>query len=79
MNEVAFKDRRPNAKAARKLKVPFKVVENEDGKRARIYTLDIASPDFGDAFEQVFQSAVNKARRENKRVIGTPDVAPPRR
>ena len=46
------------------------------GKIETIYRLDVTSAEFGIDFAMVFQSAVNKARRENKRVLGTTDLEP---
>lgn len=51
-------------------------VKKADGTIETIYRLDVASADFGVDFGLVFQSAVNKARRDNKKVIGTADVEP---
>lgn len=51
-------------------------VKTSDGKFENIYRLDVASADFGVDFGLVFQSAVNKARRENKKVLGATDVEP---
>ena len=54
----------------------YKRVRSADGKIETIYRLDVTSAEFGIDFAMVFQSAVNKARRENKRVLGTTDLEP---
>ncbi len=54
----------------------YQRVRTSDGTIETLYRLDVASADFGLDFALVFQSAVNKARRENKRVLGTTDIEP---
>ena len=63
---------------ARSRKARYRRIRQPDGRVETIYTIDLASPDFGVDFGKVFQSAVNKARRENKLVIGAADVEPPK-
>ena len=45
-------------------------------KRGSKTTLDINAGSFGDDLNAVFEKNVAKARRENKRLVGTPDRVP---
>jgi hypothetical protein len=44
-----------------------------------VLTLDANSPSFEDGLQYVFARNVAKARRDNKRIVGVADVAPPKR
>lgn len=68
---------RKGGKAA-SVQLSAKRVRNADGRTQTLYTVDLASPGFERQFSTVFQRAVNKARRENKKVTGSPDVEPAR-
>lgn len=59
-----------------KAKPPYRLVRDENGRRRREYRLDLTSPEFGDQFTAAFQSAVTKARKENKEVTGKADFEP---
>ena len=63
-------------RSVHKRKRRYHRVRTSDGKIETVYRLDLSSDHFGDEFALVFQSAVNKARRENKKVLGTADVEP---
>jgi hypothetical protein len=52
-----------------------KVVVDSGGQRHRLRILDARSDTFGEDFEYAFSRNVKKARKENTRVIGQPDVA----
>jgi hypothetical protein len=67
-----------NKRSSKRRKVRYERVRSADGTIETRYRLDFAAADFGTTFGMVFQSAVNKARRENKRVIGAADVEPDR-
>jgi hypothetical protein len=54
--------------------VPKKRVTDNDGQKRTLYTLDFGSESFGGDFQYVFSRNVAKARRENKRITGSPDV-----
>jgi hypothetical protein len=41
-----------------------------------VYRLDANAPGFDERFAQVFKRNVSKARRENKRLLGSVDFAP---
>jgi hypothetical protein len=55
--------------------VTKKRVKDTDGQVRTLRTLDAGSRTFGDDLGYVFGKNVAKARRENKRTIGTTDVA----
>ena len=63
-------------RSSRRRKRRYHRVTTADGTIETLYRLDLTSSDFGSDFALVFQSAVNKARRENKKLIGTTDVEP---
>ena len=63
-------------RSVRRRKRRYQRVRGADGKFHNVYRLDVASDDFGLQFAMVFQSAVSKARRENKKVLGATDVEP---
>jgi hypothetical protein len=42
----------------------------------RIYILDANASSFGEQLTRVFKANVKKARQENEKVIGAPDVVP---
>ena len=52
-----------------------KRVRDTDGQMKTLRTLDAGSRTFGADLQYVFGKNVAKARRDNKRVIGTADVA----
>jgi hypothetical protein len=58
--------------------VPEKRVRDTAGQVKTLRVLDIGSGTFGDDLQYVFGKNVAKARRDNKRIIGTSDVAPKR-
>jgi hypothetical protein len=55
--------------------VTKKRVRDTDGQLKTLRTLDAGSRTFGEDLGYVFGKNVAKARRENKRTIGTADVA----
>jgi hypothetical protein len=65
-------------RSAGKRKLPYKRVRTADGKIEALSRVDFAGPDVASQFSKAFQRAVNKARRENKKLIGTADVEPKR-
>jgi hypothetical protein len=68
-------DQQRKRRASRR-KARYRRVRQTDGTYATFYFFDVASEDFATDFTKAFQSAVNKARKENRRVIGTADVEP---
>jgi hypothetical protein len=67
---------RPTGPAARS--VGKKRVATADGGWKTVRTLDANSVIFDEGLRYVFAKNVAKARRDNKRVVGTTDVAPKR-
>ena len=70
---------RSKSRAKKPAAVSEKRVRDSAGQLRTMWTLDAGSPTFGTDLQYVFQKNVNKARRENKRIIGAPDVAVPKR
>jgi hypothetical protein len=54
-------------------------VRDAEGKVKTFRTLDARSSTFGDDLKYVFGKNVAKARRDNKKVTGSNDVAPRKR
>jgi hypothetical protein len=70
-------------KTRRSKKAPASVgkkrVTSATGERKTVLTLDANSPSFEDGLQYIFARNVAKARRDNKRIVGVADVAPPKR
>lgn len=58
--------------------VSRKRVTRATGERKTVYTLDASSPHFEEGLHYVFAKNVAKARRDNKRILGVADIAPPK-
>lgn len=56
-----------------------KRVSKADGGWKMVRTLDANSAIFDEGLRYVFTKNVAKARRDNKRVVGATDIAPPKR
>ena len=54
-------------------RVAEKRVPNGEGQVKVLRTLDVGSSTFGDDLHYVFRKNVAKARRDNKRIIGSAD------
>jgi hypothetical protein len=65
-------------RSARRRKLHYTRVRSAEGKVETIYRLDVADESFADQFSGVFQRAVNKARRENRKILGKADLEPGR-
>lgn len=63
-------------RSSKRRKLRYERVRAADGTIETRYRIDYGNADFGTTFAMVFQSAINKARRENKKLIGTADVEP---
>lgn len=63
---------------AAKRAVSTKRVVSAGGTRV-VRSLDANSPLFGESLRYVFSKNVAKARRENKRISGSADIAPKKR
>jgi len=59
--------------------VTRKRIRDENGGWKTVLTLDANSSSFEEDLRYVFSKNVAKARRENKRVLGSSDIAPPKR
>jgi hypothetical protein len=59
--------------------VSRKRVTSATGERKTVYILDANSPHFEAGLHYAFAKNVAKARRDNKRILGVADVAPPKR
>jgi hypothetical protein len=69
---VVAKREKKAAKRASKA-VASKRVRDSKGQFKFIHELDFGSETFGRDLEYVFSKNVTKARRENKRIVGSPD------
>ena len=56
--------------------VTARTVTTKDGEKVRIRAVDANSPSFGEDLLYVFARNVEAARRENKRILGTPSGRP---
>lgn len=59
------------AKAGQASSVKAKRVKTADGRTMTLLTIDADSKTFGDDLSYVFKKNVAKARRENKRLLGS--------
>lgn len=50
-----------------------------EGHSKTVHTLDANSASFDEDLRYVFSRSVAKARRENKRIVGSADIAPRKR
>ena len=65
---------RRKSKPSKPETVVEKRVRDNVGQVKTVLTLDVGSPTFGAELQYVFGKNVAKARRENKRIIGSADV-----
>lgn len=78
MAKVVYKSlngKRPAASQA----VGKKRISGAEGGSKTVHTLDANSASFDEDLRYVFARNVAKARRENKRVVGSPDGVPRKR
>jgi hypothetical protein len=54
-------------------KIPSQRHRDADGKMVPYRFIDVRSATFGADFDEIFRSNVRKARRANKRIVGTAD------
>ena len=74
MTKIAVAD--PNgAKPRRRGKTPVREqrMRRSDGQVVRVVAIDPSSPTFDDDLTHLFQRNIAKARRENKKLFGSPD------
>jgi len=77
MTKVVF----GNLKTSRRTKsaprgITKKRVVSADGRSKTLLVLDVNSPSFDEDLHYAFSRNVAKARRENKRLFGSADIAP---
>lgn len=53
--------------------VTIRWITDHSGKKVMVRAIDAHSPTFGEDFLYVFAKNVQAARRENKRLLGSPD------
>lgn len=59
-----------------KPRVDKRRVVGADGSVKTLRVVDSASPTFGADFRYLFEKNVERARRQNKQIIGKPDTSP---
>ena len=55
-------------------RVSTKRVVGPEGRSRKVWTLEARSHTFGEELQYVFRKNVNKARRANKRILGSTDL-----
>ncbi len=65
-----------NGRSAASRTVGRKRIPATEGRSRTVHTLDANSKTFDEDLRYVFGRSVAKARRENKRLLGSPDIAP---
>ena len=77
MAKVVIASLKPKSKPGGRSRPPVakKRVRDTDGRVKTLWTLDLGSATFGQDLQYVFARNVAKARQDNKRAIGVPDVA----
>ena len=75
MVEIRYRNLNPPAESMPD-SVRSRRVQGPDGRRVTVYTVDADSPSFADGLAFLFRKNVAKARRENKRLLGSPDGLP---
>jgi hypothetical protein len=74
MAKIVIGNLKPKPGRRGKTSVTKKRVRDTDGQVKMLWTLDLGSATFGQDLQYVFGRNVAKARRDNKRAIGAPDV-----
>lgn len=64
--------------AVKRANLKTKRIRDENGEIRTVYWLDAGSGHFDVHFSKAFRLSVAKARKENKRVTGSSDVARPK-
>jgi hypothetical protein len=77
--KVVFKSLKADRSSGPATRVGKKRVSRTEGGWKTVRTLDANTATFEEGFRYVFAKNVAKARRDNKRVVGTTDIAPPKR
>jgi hypothetical protein len=82
MARVLFKslnDTKLRARKGAKGAVTEKRVRGPDGRLVKVLAIDAHSPTFSEDLSYVFKKNVARARRENKKLPGTPNRVPTRK
>lgn len=81
MSKIVYKRTKAGRRLAKSAvrSMSKKRIANTAGRWTTVVTLDANSSNFDDTLGYVFSKNVAKARRENKRLLGTADVAPRKR
>ncbi len=78
MAKVVYKKLNSGPSAASRA-IGKKRIADAEGRPKTVHTLDANSASFDEDLLYVFGRSVAKARRENKRIVGSPDIAPRKR
>lgn len=80
MSKVIVTDLGSKAGAhSKKRAVRTRTVHDSDGRVRKVMSLDLNSATFDDDLTYVFERNVAKARRENKKLLGSADGARPKK
>lgn len=77
MAKVVYKSLKGGRSGASR-SVGKKRISDSEGRSRTVHTLDANSASFDEDLRYVFRRSVAKARRENKRIVGSADIAPPK-
>lgn len=76
MTDITIQRSETGRRAGKKPKgVTVRRITATNGEKVTIRAIDANSPTFGEEFLYVFTKNVEAARRENKRIFGSPDGA----
>jgi hypothetical protein len=76
MTDITIQRSETGRRAGKKPKgVTVRRITATNGEKVTIRAIDANSPTFGEDFLYVFTKNVEAARRENKRIFGSPDGA----
>jgi hypothetical protein len=64
---------RTGARNGRRMRALEQRMRRPDGQIVRVVPIDLQSPTFDDDLTRIFQRNIAKARRENKKLFGSPD------
>lgn len=71
-------EKRLSRTGKRRRKLPSRTLTSALGKRVQASRIDVESDSFGEDLLISFSRSVDRARRENKNVLGRRDGAPPK-
>lgn len=79
MAKVIFRDMKTGRSTRSTVPAVGRKVVGSSGSKRTLHTLDAHSDTFDDDLRYVFSKNVAKARRDNKRITGSTDIAPRKR